>query len=70
VRTRVLRVLNLTKEYEMTLAVNNVSFEVCDGEIAILLGPNGAGKSTTIKCITGLLKYTGKMRYAENPIKV
>jgi len=65
----VLRVLNLTKEYEMTLAVNNVSFEVCDGEIAILLGPNGAGKSTTIKCITGLLKYTGKIEICGEPNK-
>ncbi len=64
-----LRVLNLTKEYEMTLAVNNVSFEVCDGEIAILLGPNGAGKSTTIKCITGLLKYTGKIEICGEPNK-
>ncbi|MDP4182005.1 MAG: ATP-binding cassette domain-containing protein, partial [Bacillota bacterium] len=56
-----LRVINLTKEYDGTLAVNNLSFEVKDSEIAILLGPNGAGKSTTIKCITGLLKYSGSI---------
>lgn len=56
-----LKVMNLTKEYDRTLAVDGVSFDVNEGEIAILLGPNGAGKSTTIKCITGLLKYTGSV---------
>lgn len=54
-----LKVMNLTKQYDKILAVDDVSFEVEKGEIALLLGPNGAGKSTTIKCITGLLKYKG-----------
>lgn len=54
-----LKVKNLSKEYDRTLAVDNISFEVNPGEIAVLLGPNGAGKSTTIKCITGLLKFAG-----------
>lgn len=52
-------VQNLSKKYSKEVAVNNISFQVNEGEIAILLGPNGAGKSTTIKCITGLLKYEG-----------
>lgn len=56
-----LSVKNLSKEYDKTLAVNNISFDVLGGEIAVLLGPNGAGKSTTIKCITGLLKYAGNI---------
>jgi ABC-2 type transport system ATP-binding protein len=54
-----LKVENLTKKYEKTKAVDDISFEVNDGEIAVLLGPNGAGKSTTIKSIAGLLKYNG-----------
>ncbi|MCT4599154.1 MAG: ABC transporter ATP-binding protein [Vallitalea sp.] len=54
-----LKVENLTKKYEKTKAVDDISFEVKDGEIAVLLGPNGAGKSTTIKSIAGLLKYNG-----------
>jgi ABC-2 type transport system ATP-binding protein len=57
----VLIVSNLSKSYDKTLAVKNISFHVGDGEIAVLLGPNGAGKSTTIKCITGLLKYSGEI---------
>ena len=55
-------VQNLSKKYSKELVVNNVSFQVNKGEIAILLGPNGAGKSTTIKSITGLLKYDGKIQ--------
>ena len=56
-----LNVINLTKKYGKTYAVNDISFYVNDGEIAVLLGPNGAGKSTSIKCITGLLKYEGQI---------
>ncbi|MFW9933622.1 MAG: ABC transporter ATP-binding protein [Candidatus Thorarchaeota archaeon] len=48
-------VKNLTKSYGDLVAVNDVSFEVREGEIFALLGPNGAGKSTTIKVIMGLL---------------
>lgn len=56
-----IKIDNLTKQYNEVLAVNNMSFEVEDGEIAVLLGPNGAGKSTTIKCICGLLRYDGNI---------
>ncbi|MBP7175019.1 MAG: ABC transporter ATP-binding protein [Thermoclostridium sp.] len=54
-----LQVKNLTKRYEKVLAVDNISFEVKEGEIGVLLGPNGAGKSTTIKSIAGLLRFNG-----------
>jgi ABC-2 type transport system ATP-binding protein len=56
-----LSVKNLIKQYDDVLAVDNMSFEVNEGEVAVLLGPNGAGKSTTIKCITGLLRYKGEI---------
>lgn len=58
---QMIKIDNLTKQYNEVLAVNNMSFEVEDGEIAVLLGPNGAGKSTTIKCICGLLRYDGNI---------
>lgn len=54
-----LEVKKLTKRYNKTLAVNDVSFTVNTGRIGILLGPNGAGKSSVIKSIAGLLKYEG-----------
>ncbi|MCQ2482658.1 MAG: ABC transporter ATP-binding protein [Clostridia bacterium] len=52
---------SVTKKYHKTVANDNISFKVDNGEIAILLGPNGAGKSTIIKSILGLLKYEGKI---------
>ncbi|MGM9835118.1 MAG: ABC transporter ATP-binding protein [Bacilli bacterium] len=54
----VIEVKNLTKEYKTLKAVNNLSFEVKEGEILGLLGPNGSGKSTTINCILSLLNYS------------
>lgn len=54
----VLKVRNLTKVYGTRAAVDNISFEIYEGEIFGFLGPNGSGKSTTIKCITGLAKPT------------
>ena len=56
-----LTVRNVTKKYSKTLANDNISFQVRDGQIAILLGPNGAGKSTIIKCISGLLRFNGNI---------
>lgn len=56
-----LEVINVTKEYGKVVANNDISFRVEDGQIAILLGPNGAGKSTIIKCISGLLRYEGRI---------
>ncbi len=43
------------REYENTIAVQNVSFEVNEGECVGFLGPNGAGKTTTLKMLSGLL---------------
>lgn len=47
-----IRVKNLTKYYGPTLAVDNISFHVPEGQIVGFLGPNGAGKSTTIRILT------------------
>jgi ABC-2 type transport system ATP-binding protein len=53
-----IKVENLTKKYGEFTAVNNVSFEVSDGEVFAFLGPNGAGKTTTVKMLTTLLHPT------------
>jgi len=52
---------NVTKKYGKTIANNDISFSVDDGQIAVLLGPNGAGKSTIIKCVAGLLRFKGEI---------
>jgi ABC-2 type transport system ATP-binding protein len=51
-----IKVQNLDKKFEEIHAVNDVSFEIKQGEIFSLLGPNGAGKTTTIGMISGLRK--------------
>jgi ABC-2 type transport system ATP-binding protein len=50
----VIEVSGLRKRYGATVAVDDVSIEVRDGEIFGLIGPNGAGKTTTMECIEGV----------------
>jgi ABC-2 type transport system ATP-binding protein len=66
---------NLTKKYDSLTAVNDLSFEVKQGEILCLLGANGAGKSTTINMLlnfieptSGTAKING-LDVVENPIR-
>ena len=52
----VIQVSGIRKTYGATVAVDEVSFEVNDGEIFGLIGPNGAGKTTTMECVEGIRK--------------
>jgi len=52
----VVRVSGIRKTYGSTVAVDDVSFYVREGEIFGLIGPNGAGKTTTMECVEGLRK--------------
>jgi len=53
-----IRVEHLVKRYGNRYALNDVSFEIGEGEVVGLLGPNGAGKSTTMNILTGFLSAT------------
>lgn len=70
-----IKVENLVKRYGSNYAVNDISFEIGEGEIVGLLGPNGAGKSTTMNILTGYLAPTsgtvfiGGIDIAESPIE-
>jgi ABC-2 type transport system ATP-binding protein len=70
------QILNLTKQYEQILAVNNLSFNVRRGEVFGLLGSNGAGKTTTLQIIAGLLNptrgwvYVDGMNVREKTLKI
>jgi len=60
----ILNVKNLTKKFKDFTAVNDISFELREGEILGFLGPNGAGKTTTIQMLLGILTPTsGSIEY-------
>jgi len=52
----IVQVEGLRKIYGATVAVDEISFQVKEGEIFGMVGPNGAGKTTTIECLEGLRK--------------
>lgn len=51
-----IKLSNISKSYKNKKVVDDLSFELCEGELFALLGSNGAGKSTTIKMLLGLVK--------------
>ena len=71
-----IEVRNITKIFGEQKALNNVSFDINNGEIVGFLGPNGAGKSTLMKIITGYIPATegevliNGMNILENPIEI
>lgn len=62
----ILRAENLVKKYKQRTVVNDVSFNVSQGEIVGLLGPNGAGKTTSFYMIVGLIKPNAGKIYLED----
>ncbi len=62
----ILRADNLVKKYKQRTVVNDVSFNVSQGEIVGLLGPNGAGKTTSFYMIVGLIKPNEGRIYLED----
>ena len=65
----VLSLKNLTKQFGGLTAVNNVTFDIEEGEIFGLIGPNGAGKTTIFNLITGIYTITsGEIRYFDQEI--
>lgn len=69
-------VKNLSKRYDATVAISDISFDVQPGEIMGFLGPNGAGKTTTMRILTGMIAPTegtvhiDGINVAEKPLDV
>jgi branched-chain amino acid transport system ATP-binding protein len=62
--TPILQVDGLTKNFGGIIALNNVSFDVHQGEILGIIGPNGSGKTTVVNCITGFITVSaGKINF-------
>ena len=70
IKVKTLEIQSLTKWYGLVCGIEDVSFDIKQGEIFGYLGPNGSGKTTTIRCIMGLLKATsGQARIFSQQVK-
>src|SRR6185312_4562663 len=64
-----IRVSHMAKTFGDVKVLNDIDFEVKDGEFFTLLGPSGCGKSTTLNCIAGLEDPTeGSISIGERPL--
>ena len=59
----ILKAIHVTKKFGELKAVNDLSFEVQQGQIFGIAGPNGAGKSTVYNLITGFYSFDGKIEF-------
>ncbi len=65
-----LEIDRLTKEFDGVTALQDVGFEVREGEIFGIIGPNGAGKTTLFNCVTGMLEPSrGTIRFRQRAIQ-
>ena len=65
-----IKVNNLSKNYDDVKAVKSISFELQDGQVVGFLGANGAGKSTTLKIMTGYISpSSGNVYYGNRNIQ-
>lgn len=60
---------NVTKRYGKHVAVDNISFNINEGEFFVLIGPSGCGKTTTLKMINRLIHLSeGYIYFKDKPI--
>ena len=60
---------NIVKSYGSTVAVNDVSLDIKEGEFLTLLGPSGCGKTTTLRLISGFIQPTsGAIHFGDKDV--
>ncbi len=64
----ILSVRDVSVRYGAIRAINNVSFDVRQGQILTLIGANGAGKTTTLRASSGMVRASGQVRFKDQPI--
>lgn len=65
-----LKVTSLNYQVQGKTLLNDITFELFDGELLVVLGPNGAGKSTLLKCCTGAVTATyGGIQFNHHPLE-
>ena len=52
------RLVNISKHFGSTVAVDDINLDVAEGEFVTLLGPSGCGKTTTLRMVAGLIEPT------------
>ncbi|MBS4534845.1 ABC transporter ATP-binding protein [Clostridium sp. D2Q-14] len=57
-----IKIVNLNKRYNNKVFMKDINTKISSGEITLLCGRNGAGKSTLMKCISGLINYSGEIQ--------
>src|SRR5207253_4600254 len=66
-----LELRGISKSFGPVQALDEVDFEIRDGEVMALVGDNGAGKTTLIKCIAGIHGYDqGEILFEGNPVSI
>ncbi|MGH1567132.1 MAG: ATP-binding cassette domain-containing protein, partial [Nitrosopumilus sp.] len=67
---KIVEISNLTVQYPDVKALDNVSFNVNEGDFLGIIGPNGAGKSTLFASMLGLnTKYKGNIKFFDHDIR-
>jgi zinc transport system ATP-binding protein len=63
---KILSVQNLSVVFDNQTVINNISFELEEGETLAIIGPNGSGKTVLLKALLGIIPFQGKVEWAKN----
>ncbi len=65
---KILEVKNLTVKLDQQVVIDNLSFDVTEGEYLTIIGPNGSGKTTLFRALIGTVRHQGTIRWAPDAV--